>query len=103
MFLFFADQQDYGSTVVVISFAPSEFQKTVAVPIISDAILEAAQESFIGRLTLTNPAQVGVAVTQGMVTVDIIDDDSKALCTNLSLYYVCTPYYVCIENVLEDG
>ena len=87
-------QDDYGSTVVVVTFAPDSFQETVTVPIVNDGTAEPPQR-FYGRLAISNAE--GVDLSDAVTSVNIIDDDGKCVCARVRVRVsVHVAVYVCV-------
>ena len=69
------DDADFINTAKAVTFAPSEHQKIIKIPIINDLDLEDEDESFIVELS----GNLYVLLGQSQIRVTIKDDDSKPL------------------------
>lgn len=67
--------QDFTTTSGLLTFAPGDSSKTIAVPIIGDLIDEGTSETF--SVNLTSPSNA--AITDGSGTGTITDDDTAQL------------------------
>ncbi|MBD1999288.1 putative Ig domain-containing protein [Leptolyngbya sp. FACHB-541] len=67
---------DYNNAPITVSFADGEISKTVAIPIIDDAVFE-PNETI--ALTLSNPSGGAMLGEQNTATLNLIDNDAGTL------------------------
>ncbi|MGQ4648344.1 Calx-beta domain-containing protein [Lyngbya aestuarii] len=68
-----ASTADYDSTPLVISFADGETQKTVAIPLVDDNLVEASETI---NLSLNNPTGGATLGSQQTAVLTIVDNDT---------------------------